>query len=734
MAKLVSIFLPIIVLISIWVPVLKHYYVITDRIDSNIIKKSRVMPSNELLDEIQLNLISAGPRFQNRELIKAADSIIMGHLSLPRYPSVLIKKEVDLKNVEGKAPSFQLIFSSMKVSEILIDAYVLSGDGKYFDEAYKRVMQWALLEKKAWLPKGFLWNDHAIAARIFVLTKFWYIYRSHESFREEDARRLLNFVARSAQLLSKKGHFTFSTNHGVIQNFALLHVALAFPALQNIEEYKKIAIGRLKEQLSFYISDEGVVLEHSAGYHEFGMLLLGEIIRYMKLLGIRVDENWLTKYQKAKKFYATIRRPDGTLPMYGNTANEVRKPIFFSNIEEHSKVSSAEKKLHWRPVAEKYITPASGYSIWWEGLPNWPNFKELSQTVTVWSNYEGHGHKHADEMSVLLWAKGQTWWTNVGYWPYGNLLQKDAIGWSGSNAPHIVGEDYAPDRITSLLSTGTEDGINYLDLKREREDGYAVRRQVLYAGNQLWVIIDYAEDKQKRNSRQIWTTFPNILVRQDEHTDNFSLYSKDVDTTMGVSFIGSNRKKVIQTRGSIYPFSGWVVLKDGITQSSSFITDMKAGTWSACIWKIEDGDKKKIFRSTPTMNRWLKPEDWRMSISLSEKNISITRKDNIITVSENTGVDKTSVSLIEKSPTVVQEQQSIHNSFLAAALKYKKFKDYFRYRVKVSGYLIVLFIMQEISFFLLNMYARWPIRLLRNIASIAWLSSGIWLYFVYFTG
>ena len=44
--------------------------------------------------------------------------------------------------------------------------------------------------------------------------------------------------------------------------------------------------------------------------------------------------------------------------------------------------------------------------------------RKLSQTVDfTWSNFAGHGHKQADEMSLIFWAGGKTWWSNLAIGP-----------------------------------------------------------------------------------------------------------------------------------------------------------------------------------------------------------------------------------------------------------------------------------------------------------------------------
>ena len=128
-------------------------------------------------------------------------------------------------------PTQQLRFASLAHVEVLLDAYQATGDIAFLEGARDIVDAWAGFERSRVLPIGFLWNDHAIAQRVLVLTRYWSLLRGSPAFKPESARALLGFVQRSGLMLAKPGHFTVRTNHGVMQNLALLHVAAAFPAL-----------------------------------------------------------------------------------------------------------------------------------------------------------------------------------------------------------------------------------------------------------------------------------------------------------------------------------------------------------------------------------------------------------------------------------------------------------------------------------------------------------------------
>jgi hypothetical protein len=113
-----------------------------------------------------------------------------------------------------------------------------------------------------------------------------------------------------------------------MQNLALFHFCLAFPLLPDAEHYKRLAFHRLNVQLTYYINDEGIVLEHSPGYHRVGLESLSKAIRYVTLWGMTPPLSWIDKYNNAKNVYAQLRLADGRLPLLATPSiSEIRSGL-----------------------------------------------------------------------------------------------------------------------------------------------------------------------------------------------------------------------------------------------------------------------------------------------------------------------------------------------------------------------------------------------------------------------
>jgi hypothetical protein len=508
--------LPGLVIGSIWLPELMHYYIPGAEITSNIVESSKREPSDEVFGLLEDMSLITRPWANNEDLPGIAEQLLRkGRLELKGSPEMQVSLPFREADLERSSPTWKLQFASFLIPDIFLRAYELTGQEKYFDMARQVIGSWATHEGSAWLPKGFLWNDHAVAARIPVLARFWRTYRSRSDLNADEAALILSFVVRSGQLLAKPSHFTFSTNHGVMQNLALWHLSLAFPMVPGVEDFKRIALERFTQQMAFYINDEGIILEHSAGYHRDGMVLIGMGLRYMSLLDIPIPPVWLAKYQQAKTFYAQLRRPDGSLPMFGDTGSgSASDSPLVAKVDTDGHVTDLAREADWRPAEARALYPVAGHLVWWEGLENWPDTKALAQTVVTWSNFPGHGHKLADELSVLFWAAGQTWWTNVGYWPYGVEGRDEAMSWEGSNAPHFIGEPRENHRVARLRYSGWNDQLVGVDIERTGPQGYRVRRQVLSIHNRVWMVIDGVNDSGSRSTRTVWRTYPNVTVHK----------------------------------------------------------------------------------------------------------------------------------------------------------------------------------------------------------------------------
>lgn len=719
---------PILVFGAIWYTVVARYYVPNPNISHEMLDRARQVPSDTILDEL------SAYRFFDDEnglfTVQEAERILRGEFTYPGEVFYPIHLPFDAQDIDQGSQNWRLFQARLIIPRILMAAYRETGREEFFSMARDVILGWALYERRTLVPKGDLWFDHAIAERMLALVEFWSIYRHHPSFDTDVAETLFVFVARSRSFLSDPAFYYRLSNHGIMQDLALWHVSIAFPTLPETPHYSQVAFERLSKLMAFYIDEQGVVLEHSAGYHKTGVQFMSLAFRYMTLLGIEVPEIWRQKFEKAQEVYARLRRPDGSLPMFGDTEGGVHLPgpvvPVYAQGGGYGPLKRRVEKVH--PQSEVY--PVAGYSIWWDGLEH-PEY--LSQTVIAWSYFPGFAHKHADEMSVLLWARGQTWWTNVGYWPYGTSERREAESWNGSNAPHLVGESALSSRKTQLLGESRGTGLSFIDLERRGAEGFVVRRQVVQAKNGLWVVLDHTLSARHDRTTTVWTMAHDVLMRNGQFPGSYDFTDSANNSVLRAFVFGSKDTSILEYRGSRKPFAGWQMGETAPSPASAIMIEQPAqDSWAAAVWAFDDGwaQGEKI-TGVPSMTVWKGPENWKISIPRESGTIQLFRDSNTLSLKDSNTTQ--SIHLVPGKPLEINEKVlEIGSARERMKQDYPRpqFNDAVEYRFGATYVCMGLFLFQEIFFFIYRRFSFHRYGLLRGLSVIAWMVIGIWLCIV----
>jgi hypothetical protein len=722
------------VLCAIWWPDVAHYYISTPSISDETVQSARRTPDDSLLQE--LAGFTAGylvaPRFStDHDLIAAADKILGGEVDIAGLPQRRVTLPFSPDDIDGGPASWQLSFAALTLADVLLRAYQTTHNDRYLLAARDMILGLADYERRAWLPRGLLWNDHAVAARIPILATFWLEYRHHRVYEPAVARTVLEFLARSGDLLVRPAHFTFSTNHGIMQNLALCHLALAFPTLPDALRYRDTAIVRLQEQMAFYIGGEGVVLEHSAGYHKLGLQFLGMALRYLTLMHVDPPRDWLVKYRRALLVYAQLRLPDGSLPSIGDTASgpDPLGPLT-SRIGPDGQADALRHEPFWRPHEPYGLFPVSGYSIWWDGLEHWPQPGELSQTVVAWSYFPGHGHKHADELSVSLWAAGQIWWSNLGYWSYDSGGRAQTESWDGSNAPHLVSEPANSRRMARLTSSAWSPGLAAVILERRGPGQFRVHRQVLHLASNIWVVVDHGSGAPQEMMRTIWTTSPKINLAPDKVAGSFTLKPEDSRLLMAVRLLTSRGTTVRQARGSSEPFAGWQVVNGTGAPAAALVIDQPAAdSWTILVSCLATDSSAGMLCPDRVESHFGRDDDWLVTLHTGSGPIALLRAGSTIQVKEGRASPRSQSLTLQAAGDVTPDLEALRRAYSDAS-HYPRFRDLTRYRVRVSFLILLIVVAQETLFMLPTVVKRQPI-LFRVLSTLGWAVVGGWLVLVY---
>lgn len=692
---------------SLWMALVRHYHVPNVQVSDQSVEQARRVPSEATFAELR-QLHSIEPYLESdAQAVPLADALLKGEAVLPKGErlSLAIAQAPERSN---EAPELsQLAVASMDPVAILTAAYLASRKRVYLDRATDIILAYDAWDRNAWLPVGLAWNDHAVAARVQALTDFWGVYRHDPAYDPQRGKRILELVARSGERLSASRFFTVGTNHGVMQNLSLLEVAIAFPSLPEAAGYRDLAMQRLGRQMDFYVSNEGAILEHSAFYHHFGLRLLTVMTRMIALLNERIPDDWNDKFRAAQEFHAQLQRPDGTLPQFGDTFAE---PVSFD------KAVLSPAPLRFPPSASRAMYPISGYSVSWSALAHWPDARRMSQTVIAWSNFPSRAHKHADDMSVLVWAGGQSWWTNVGYWPYDDAARGAAQSWEGSNAPHAIGESYANAVPAQLLGTGAVQGISIVDLQRTGLGGLSLRRQVVELQPGTWVVIDSSSGRVDKQVMTSWTADHEVNVR-DEGGNCYRLMSGRIPDSMQTCLMAGAGFSSRWMRASTRPFAGWQVLGHTPVPANTLVVEQPAGSWMLNTFRWNSTNRERPL--APVMTAWRDAEHWALDVDSAT---TVVRDGQSIRTTADSKITEVAISV---DPAIDSADQQIRRAYFSAAHEYPKFEDAVSTRKKLGWLLIAALVGSYAALVLIRRIFTRYVRMASLMLTLLWIGGAI---------
>lgn len=537
-------------------------------------------------------------------------------------------------------------------------------------------------------------------------------------------------------MLAKPSFYAWRTAHGTVTDLAILQIAVAFPELPGVAELRRVALERFHNHLSYWINEEGVTLLHSAGYHSGSLNAFGSALRLYTLNGIKIPEEWWKRYAKAVDFNSTLRRPDGTLPMYGDTGS---MPSLAPRLTARRDGAGAAEPLKERtpsPPSNSFsVYPVAGHAILWDGLPQADAADTMAaQTVITWSYHPGLGHKVADELSMILWVSERTWLTNTGYWPYGVPGREQAESWEASNAPHLLGESKHSERTSRVRGLGQGDGIAFIDIERSGPQGYSVRRQIVrLVDDKSWVVLDHSLDSAAQTTTTNWTFYPDLSVSPLATEGRYWVVAANSLAGMVCSFSGSDGFRMELTAGRAAPFAGWVVLDRTPTRAPAIVVRQPSrSSWSLATFALADSEQAAAVGPGARMDKWVDADHWTAVVPTASGMATLARVGSRVVMHRDgsPGAD-VAINLVEREAPAA-EIGAVRDAVQRASENFHKFRELISYRVTVSYLLVAVLVGQELLLFLIRRRLIRVARTLRVASWVAWTTGGLWLSQVYF--
>lgn len=428
----------------------------------------------------------------------------------------------------------------------------------------------------------------------------FYLVRDAPALDDESVLLWLQGLLAHGRYLNAQIELHVPNNHLLLQAKALAFLGLLLPEFPEAETWRERGMQLLAAQLSAQVCADGVHGERTMLYHQIVASELLELVVLMDMNRIPLPPEWKTTLDKMVQAEAAFTKPDGTLPLLGDSAQH----------DTHLRVSAARAgRLFLRGT---FDTPPDEATYWLLGparvdaahrVPPPPGCARALRDGGYFISRSGQGadarylvfdagpfgfkpmpnHGHADALSFELFAYGETLLVDPGY--YSTSLGAEWRNFFRGTRAHntAVVDDldqselldvrrvYRPAQ-TTLLDWRTNDT---LDLADAAHDGYerlaqpvTHRRQILFVKPAYWVVVDWFTGRGEHQFDLYFHLMPSTIVQVDAGSGAAVCATKKAGLV--VQFLAGNGQiQVIE--GATDPIQGWVSLESGVKRAAPVV-------------------------------------------------------------------------------------------------------------------------------------------------------------------
>lgn len=452
----------------------------------------------------------------------------------------------------------------------------------------------------------FAWNDDAASNRIQVQIRAMeeLIARGHSD--QKSVAAFLKCIISHGQWLMDDTNYNFITNHGMMQDCALLEIAITYPEFDRGQAWLKKSVQRMEFRLRRMVSPAGIFRESTPYYHWFATKMALWFIATSKKAGIGLLPSTLTTIQKMTAFCQLILQPDGSLPLISDT-----KPLTLTSdnwpwdsLPKWTEITNLRNALSHgtqppnRP--DLHIFQNSGYIIMRQAAPHWSRKSALMLTLIAGPKSVCHGHRN--KLSITLYARGQSLLQGPGYPGYWDLQTREYLLSTPSQNTVSVDDGSQQDGASHITfhhrwPMGTLDNTDHsvvtFQAMSNLYEGVLHRRSIFYGPetgtilllDELFSRSEHVYRQHFRSVRQHHLTNFNegmirIQIDENERNDHFiiqSTASRDgCEVTPIIHFENGVWAFVVHGRNVYY----FTLLKTISTSKSTVSTKNKTIVWS----------------------------------------------------------------------------------------------------------------------------------------------------------
>lgn len=470
----------------------------------------------------------------DEDIIERSDAILSGNIYVDT--SIIDPYPCDIDNIDwdvvfSDSPgTFSLYLLALNPISYLTQAYYLTDDSSYLGVAKNILEQWVVYESsKESQDNPYLWYDHGTAIRSNNIIYFLlaYIDQQAEKVDPDFCDSMLNILEEHGGHLSNVDEYYRNHNHGIFQDQALIYLSY-FLNSQQSDEWLALAKERVKEQEAYAFSEEMVHVENSPAYQMGVVELFYQIAEFLSSQGDSFGSDLYDDVMLSLDFMSWAIKPNGILAEIGDTSSQkgtLKKTDYSMEKYGNSYLSYAATlgDIGEKPEELSAWYPKSGYYF---GRSSWGE-DTTEYTDSTWTmfkaGYLSRTHKHADDISFMLYSKGYDILVDPGWYNYmtGNKYRDYFISSHAHNTVIVDEKSYSPtvenSSKTGFFSHCTSENWDETIAYNDMYSDVSIDRHFIYGGGDTVILIDDIKSPSSHKYTQLFQLSEYMTV--ESHTD-----------------------------------------------------------------------------------------------------------------------------------------------------------------------------------------------------------------------
>lgn len=325
-------------------------------------------------------------------------------------------------------------------------------------------------------------NDHAISERVqFVL-----LYLSYLSEFEPSQQLVIKKLQKDLNIcigfLIDDDHFTWQTNHGIMQLRAIAQIAdfttdekLKLQLLDVFEE-------RLRLVIPFFLGDDGAIYESASGYWKYIHSQFVKLTEIESVRNLPIVIQLKNKLIKSSKFIDVVTTNDGYLQGLGDS---------YSSISKNISLTFNKERIPKNRIFQ-FSNQIAGF--------NWTTDSVNSSVLFVSMHTPPNVHKLPDDLALYVYSNGP-FFSNTGTYAYGVSKMRSFFESEASQSTVRINKTEHVKPVSSSISGSVIDKSNEKVFvgKKIYQNSDTIVRILKFKNDQSFQLIDFSTSEKELN-------------------------------------------------------------------------------------------------------------------------------------------------------------------------------------------------------------------------------------------